>query len=127
MARPKGPPKSSGGPSIGLIFLLALVLAAAFAWWQSGMVPFWDSFTGSDQGSRIERPPVAEAPPVVEQPLPEYPMPELPEKEKAKPLPPVEKSDWAVTGPAQKSATTVAATAVASRRWRNASFMAGSG
>ena len=96
MARPKGPPKSSGGPSIGLIFLLALVLAAAFAWWQSGMVPFWDSFTGSDQGSRIERPPVAEAPPAppaVEQPLPEYPMPELPEKEKAKPLPPVDKSD----------------------------------
>jgi hypothetical protein len=81
---------------MGLIFLLALVLAAAFYWWQSGMVPFWDSFTGSDPASRMERSPIAQAPPtppVVEPPLPEYPMPELPEKDKAKPLPPVENSD----------------------------------
>jgi hypothetical protein len=95
MARPKGPPKSSGGPSIGLIFLLALVLALAFYWWQSGMVPFWDPASDRDRPARVERPPVAEAPlpPVAEQPLPEYPMPELPEKEKLKPLPPVENSD----------------------------------
>lgn len=80
---------------MALIFLLALVLAAAFYWWQSGMVPFWDSFSGSNTGTQVQRPPVAEAPPppVVEQPLPEYPMPELPPEEKAKPLPPVESSD----------------------------------
>ena len=96
MARPKGPPKSSGGPSIGLIFLLALLLALAFYWWQSGMAPFWESFSDRGAPTRMERPPVAEAPlppPVTEQPLPEYPMPELPEKEKAKPLPAVENSD----------------------------------
>jgi len=96
MARPKGPPKSSGGPSIGLIFLLALMLALAFYWWQSGMAPFWESFWGRGAPTRTERPPVAEAPlppPVTEQPLPEYPMPELPEKEKAKSLPSVENSD----------------------------------
>jgi hypothetical protein len=80
---------------MGLIFLLALLLAAAFYWWQSGMAPFWDSFTGGNPPARTERPPVAEAPPppVAEQPLPEYPMPELPEKDKAKPLPAIENSD----------------------------------
>jgi hypothetical protein len=81
---------------MGLIFLLALVLAVAFYWWQSGMMPFWDSFSGGSTGTQLQRPPVAEAPPpppVVEQPLPAYPMPELPAEDKAKPLPPVESSD----------------------------------
>lgn len=81
---------------MGLIFLLALVLAAAFYWWQSGMVPFWDSMLGFDGSSRPNRPQMAEqpdpAPPVVEQKPFEYPMPELAEKP-ANPLPPVDKSD----------------------------------
>ena len=37
---------------MGLIFLLAVVLAGAFYWWQSGMVPFWDGFGGRDSFDR---------------------------------------------------------------------------
>ena len=84
---------------MGLIFLLALVLAAAFYWWQSGMIPSWDSIMGDDSGNRPDRTQMAdqpESPPLpVEEPKPtEYPMPQLADKDKAaKPLPPVDKSD----------------------------------
>jgi hypothetical protein len=81
---------------MGLIFLLALVLAAAFYWWQSGMVPFWDSYLSSDQPNRPGRSQMADTPepaPPVAEPAPlEYPMPELAEKPDES-LPPVEKSD----------------------------------
>ena len=82
---------------MGLIFLLALVLAAALYWWQSGMVPFWDSILGEDPANRADRvrmadPPVPVPAPTVEQKAPEFPMPELAEKP-TKPLPPVDKSD----------------------------------
>ena len=84
---------------MGLIFLLALVLAAAFYWWQSGMVPFWDSILGDDPANRPNRSQMADQPeppppPVAEQPPSGYPMPELADKDKlAKPLPQVDKSD----------------------------------
>ncbi len=82
---------------MGLIFLLALVLAAAFYWWQSGMVPFWDSMMGDDsagRASRAQRAAVPEPtpPPVVDQKPAEFPMPALPDPA-ARPLPPVDRSD----------------------------------
>ncbi len=83
---------------MGLIFLLAIVLAGAFYWWQSGMVPFWDGFGARD---RVDRPramapqPEPAPPPVVERKPPEYPMPPLPQAS-AEPLPPVEKSDGTI-------------------------------
>jgi hypothetical protein len=80
---------------MGLIFLLALVLAAAFYWWQGGMVPFWDSITGNERPQRPRSEMVAPTPPVSPQepPLVQYPMPEVPAKDKEKPLPPVDRSD----------------------------------
>lgn len=81
---------------MGLIFLLAIVLAGAFYWWQSGMVPFWDGFGARDSFERPPRPvaqqPEPAPPPVVENKAPEYPMPELAERP-TEPLPPVEQSD----------------------------------
>jgi hypothetical protein len=79
---------------MGLIFLLAVVLAVAFYWWQSGMVPFWDSFLGQGRNEQPNRPQMVdrpEPPPPTEQKPEEFPMPEI--ADKAKPLPPVEKSD----------------------------------
>jgi len=81
---------------MGLIFLLALVLAAVFYWWQSGMVPFWDSILGHDPADRPGRaqmndPPAPPAPPAPA--LPQYPMAEQSEKDKAAALPPVDRSD----------------------------------
>lgn len=83
---------------MGLIFLLALVLVAAFYWWQSGMVPFWDTVPyRRDPGLRADRPPLVErvepAPEMpAEQKLPEYPMPNL-TQQPVLPLPPIDKSD----------------------------------
>lgn len=82
---------------MGLIFLLAVVLAAALFWWQSGMVPFWDSILGSDRTARANRAQMAEPPepspaPAAEQKPEEFPMPALPDPD-ASPLPPLEKSD----------------------------------
>jgi hypothetical protein len=82
---------------MGLIFLLAVVLAAAFYWWQSGMVPFWDSIFGYDPADRPGRPQISEPalpPPVIAEPARplQYPMPELPDKDQAA-LPPVDRSD----------------------------------
>lgn len=82
---------------MALMFLLALVLAVAFYWWQGGMIPFWGSMFGDDRADPPPRTQLIEPPvlPPLEQPKPpEYPLPELAEKDKtAKPLPPVEKSD----------------------------------
>ena len=68
---------------MGLIFLLALVLAAALYWWQSGMVPFWDSILGEDPANRADRvrmadPPAPASPPAptLEQKAPEFPKPD---------------------------------------------------
>lgn len=81
---------------MGLIFLLAVVLAVALYWWQSGMVPFWGSIVGFDPADRPGRPQISEPavpPPIAEIPLPQYPMPEQPQKDKADALPPVDRSD----------------------------------
>ena len=81
---------------MGLMFLLALVLASAFWWWQSGMVPFWDSILSHDPTDRPGRAQMSEPPPppVMAQPeLPQYPMPEQSEQDKAAALPPVDRSD----------------------------------
>jgi hypothetical protein len=88
---------------MGLIFLLALVLAFALWWWQTGMVPFWDSDdTMGEPPARAERsrlPPPPEVAAPEPEPLPpiQYPMPTLAEQDQIKtPLPPLEKSDAAV-------------------------------
>lgn len=104
MARPKGPPGGSDGPSIVLLAVLAVVLALAIWWWQSGLTPFWERFLGDGTPPAPlrsdlppERPalppqppaPVAEA--VIEHPLP----PEINDLP-AEPLPLLEQSDAAV-------------------------------
>ena len=83
---------------MGLIFLLALVLAFALWWWQTGMVPFWDAGSGADAPTRSQRAPLP-----VEDPEPaadasppaptEFPMAELAEKDRLKQLPPIDRSD----------------------------------
>jgi len=98
MARPKGPPAGSDGPSIGLIFILALLLAAAFYWWEGGLAPYWNSIFG-DTAREQPKPQIEQVetlPPASEPALTQYPMPTLPEKDKPKALPPVDKSDGAV-------------------------------
>jgi hypothetical protein len=79
---------------MGLIFLLALVLAAAFYWWEGGLAPYWNSLFGDKATEPMPAIEQAEAlPPPVVPAAPQYPMPELPEKDKPKSLPPVDKSD----------------------------------
>jgi hypothetical protein len=80
---------------MGLIFLLALVLAAGIYWWPSTLGPMWDSLFSDSDLNRAPQLEQAESvpPPVSEVTVPEYPMPELAEKDKPKSLPPVDKSD----------------------------------
>lgn len=104
MARPKGPPRSSDGPSMALLAALAIVIGLALWWWQSGMVPFWETLFGDSTPARPQRSvvdpirppvelPVAKAPDAPMPPI-ENPLPELAEKDKPKkPLPPVDRSD----------------------------------
>lgn len=84
---------------MGLIFLLALVLALALWWWQTGMVPFWDRLSDWDTPTRSQRTPMPEpsvaAPPAalpVPTPPAEFPMP-APRDSDPRPLPPVDRSD----------------------------------
>ncbi|MGE0313298.1 MAG: DUF3014 domain-containing protein [Lautropia sp.] len=115
MARPKGPPRTSDGPSMALIAVLAFVIALAIWWWQSGMLPFWEDLFGDATPPRSERrEPAPLRPPVVEPvstapapatqamagaaPAPEYPMPVLPASDAPsaapeRPLPQVDRSD----------------------------------
>ena len=110
MARPKGPPRTSDGPSMALLAVFAIVIGLALWWWQSGMVPFWEGFVGEQTPSRAQRrepeplrPALDEAPKAedaaasltaVEVPI-EYPMPVPPATDTVtdKPLPVVERSD----------------------------------
>ena len=103
MARPKGPPQGSDGPSIILLILVAVIAALAFWWWQSGMKPFWESFLGDgtptvpqridDPADRIQ-PPITLPPPLAEQTAPiEHPLPPEAEQPPSTPLPPLDKSD----------------------------------
>ena len=101
MAPPKGPSAGSGGPSIGLIFLLALLLAGAFYWWEGGLATYWNS-TFADTPASQPAPQIAQAeslPPATHASAPQYPMPELAAKDKPRTLPPVDKSD----GPIQEA------------------------
>jgi hypothetical protein len=80
---------------MGLIFLLAVALAALFFWWPAHIAPYWNSLFGEEEASRPV-PPVMQAeslPAPPPEPAPVYPMPTLPEKDKPKSLPPVDKSD----------------------------------
>lgn len=103
MARPKGPPQRSDGPSIILVILAAVIAALVIWWWQSGMKPFWEAFLGDGTPAIPQRtdkapergpapmtlpPPLAEASPPIEHPLP----PEA-EKPPAVALPPLDRSD----------------------------------
>ena len=106
MARPKGPPQGSDGPSIILLLALAALIALGVWWWQSGMKPFWESFLGdgtppvperSDAPpERLEPPPLALPEPAVLPPTIEHPLPPEVEQQQAapqEPLPALDKSD----------------------------------
>ena len=106
MARPKGPPEGSDGPSIILLILAAVIAALAIWWWQSGMKPFWESFLGdgtpevpqrTDSPPARVQPPIELPPPLAEQVPPvEHPLPPEVALPPVKPLPPLDRSDPAV-------------------------------
>lgn len=103
MARPKGPPEGSDGPSIILLILAAVIAGLAIWWWQSGMKPFWESFLGdgtpavpqrTDSPPERAQPPIELPPPLAgESPPVEHPLPPEAQQPPPKPLPPLDKSD----------------------------------
>ncbi len=102
---------------MALIAVLALVIALAIWWWQSGMAPFWEGLFGDPTPARLERREPLPLRPAAVEPAPAapdtaatsappdaapretYPMPSLPAPEAAAParaLPPIDRSDPAV-------------------------------
>lgn len=105
---------------MALITILAVVIALAVWWWESGMTPFWEGLFGDQTPKRMQRrepeplrapsgespfagsaTPASEAAPPVEPAAIEHPLPALSPSEALqeatkRPLPTVERSDPAV-------------------------------
>lgn len=90
---------------MALLALLAIVLGLAIWWWQSGGVPFWDSMFGDSTPPLPQRRDAAPERPApsprgadstASQPAVENPLPLQADDPKAKPLPPLDRSDPAV-------------------------------
>jgi hypothetical protein len=87
---------------MALLAVLAVVIGLAIWWWQSGMVPFWESIFGDPTPPLPQRTDAAPERPTpaapgsdsqAARPAVEYPLPPQVNDPKAKPLPPLDRSD----------------------------------